>query len=311
MKRTKVYARHFMCLTLIASAYICRAQDIDDVVSAYFKEIKSGKYPPVPEQFSALKNTDVLLNSVQPFLKDSATVVRSKAYDLVYLVSSPSKISAVRTLAVDILVRACKDNDFGNASLTVDYLKSFLPQDFTDVAKDSIRNMIKSENPHCQQLIKLAGFLHLIDLTEEIRPYMQPGNSTKLRWAAILTLARMGEPSAVKEMIKRVSKLPVNDDVVYQLFPDLIYTRQREALDYIVNAMKSDEKNCRSADAEAETFAICGYRIMEQLAPIIEGIPITLDPSGDVKTSDYREALGAVRKWFLAHKNYKILTDRF
>lgn len=109
----------------------------------------------------------------------------------------------------------------------------------------------------------------------------------------------------------RVKKLPVNDDVVYQVFPDLIYTRQQEAIAYLVTALDSDATDCLSADAERQTPISCGYRIMEQLAAIIEGYPLILGESGDIITGDYPAALNIVRKWFQINQTYSIRNDRF
>jgi hypothetical protein len=121
----------------------------------------------------------------------------------------------------------------------------------------------------------------------------------------------MDDAPALKDLMQRVSKLPVNDDVVYKLFPDLIYTRQKESIDYMIEALNSDVKTCFTADAEKEVEILCGYRIMEQLAPVIADYPFNLDESGDLQTDDYPSALLTVRNWFRTHKNYTILTDHF
>jgi hypothetical protein len=121
----------------------------------------------------------------------------------------------------------------------------------------------------------------------------------------------MGDTNATAEILNRVKRIPVNDEVVYEVFPDLIYTRQTDALDYIVKALHSDAKNCIAADAEKDIPILCGYRIMEQLAPVIEGYPLHLDEFGDVQTLDYPAALNTVREWFLKHKSYTIRHDKY
>lgn len=306
--RITIFFKVFL-LTMVTC--VSEAQDIKEIVSNYFKEVRSGNYPSIPIQLSLSENVNATLNLLQPYLKDSISAVRAKAYEIAHQAASRSSVASVRNKGVDVLIRACRDKDFGNIGLALDYLAEFTKEDFTVSAKDSMRNLVRTQTAHFDQLIKLAGFLNLTDLKEEIRPYSQPGNSTQIRWATIISLARMGESSSIKDMMKRVTKLPVNDDIVYEVFPDLIYTRQREAIEYLVEVLKSDEKNCMSADAERETPMVCGYRIMEQLAPIIEGYPLQLDESGDIKTNDYAGALGTVRQWFQTHKTYKILSDRF
>jgi hypothetical protein len=171
--------------------------------------------------------------------------------------------------------------------------------------------LLARKSSHFEELLRLIGFLELTDLKESIRPYTQIGNSQATRWAAIVSLARMNDVAATEEMMRRARKLAVSDDIIYKIFPDLAYSRCPEAIAYMVEALQSDEKNCLSADAENEQAIPCGYRIMEQLAPVIDGYPLQLDGSGDLKTTDYIAALKTVREWFAKHPNYKILRDRY
>jgi hypothetical protein len=91
-----------------------------------------------------------------------------------------------------------------------------------------------------------------------------------------------------------------------------VFTRHTDAIAYMVEALNSDEQNCLTADAEREVPIPCGYRIMEQLASIIEKYPLTLDPGGDLKTKEYPLALKTVREWFDKHgRNYVINRDRY
>ena len=127
----------------------------------------------------------------------------------------------------------------------------------------------------------------------------------------MLALARMGDNYALEDVLKRIRKLPVNDDVVYQVFPDLVYTRQRATFDVLLQALNSDETNCESANAEVERKIPCAYRVMEMLAPAIQSYPLKVDESGDIDTNDYTEALKTVRDWFRANGNYIIRTDSY
>jgi hypothetical protein len=111
--------------------------------------------------------------------------------------------------------------------------------------------------------------------------------------------------------MKRVSKLPMNDNLVYNIFPDLVFTHRPEAIAFLVEELGSNERNCLSADIEREVRIPCGYRIMEQLAPVIGGFPFDLDESGDLKTSNYPAALATVRQWFSDHNTYVILNRRY
>jgi hypothetical protein len=167
------------------------------------------------------------------------------------------------------------------------------------------------EGPHLDRLIKIAGFLDMKYLIPDIRPFAQPGNTRQIRWAALLSLSRMGDLIAMEELLKRVRKVRLNDDVVYTVFPDLIYTRQRAAINFLVETLHSETKNCTSADVEREVRVVCGFRIMEQLAPVIEGYPLKLDASGDINADDYPLALKTVRRWFDEHPTYTIIDAKY
>jgi hypothetical protein len=296
--------------SIVFSSTVC-AQQPSELMKLYFSEVQAGKYPSIPKQLSISENSKTVLNALPMYFQDTVAGVRSKAYTIAALAGNNARQVNVREQAVQQLLNGVNDKDGGNAGLALDYLTSFRRDDFTAASKDSVRNLFDRKPAHFDVLMKLVGFLELTDLKESIRPYSQPGNPQSTRWAAIVSLARMNDASAVEEMMRRVRKLPVNDDIIYKIFPDLAYTRHPEAIAYMVEAMQSDEKNCLTADAEKEESIPCGYRIMEQLAPVVDGYPLQLDESGDLKTKDYVEALKTVREWFVKHPDYKILRDKY
>lgn len=303
-----------LLLTALAIAILSPAsysQNVPEAVELYFAEVRQGKYPAIPKQLAITENANSILENVMPYLKDSLTTMRSKAYGILQLAGTNARQSAVRERAVTYLLEACKDNDTGNAGTALIYLTSFLRKDFNDSAKDSIRSLFRQKTAHFEVLIKLVGFLEITDLKEDIRLLTLKDNPKPIRWAAIISLARMQDPAARQEMMRIVKKLPVNDDVIYQIFPDLIYTRDREAIQYMVELLHSDGKYCLAADAERETPIPCGYRIMEQLAPVIKNYPLEPDESGDIKTTDYLAALASVRYWFTKNRDFEIERDRY
>jgi hypothetical protein len=279
---------------------------------AYFAAVRAGHHPPLSDALAGRESESHLLEDLQPFLLDSVDAVRAKAYDLASLIASGSSDSALRHAGTAILVQACKDSVVENCGLALELLTHFRKKDFSSAVLDSMRRYIRSGRcRHLDQAMKIAGFLGLKDLVDDIRPYAQPGNTVPIRWAALLSLARMGEHSAVSEVAKRVKKFPINDDVVYQLFPDLLFTRQRDLISIAIDALKKDERSCLSADAERQVPIPCGYRIMEMLAPIIDGYPLRLDESGDLAVSDYPAALDRVRNFFDSQTDYKIVLDTY
>jgi hypothetical protein len=310
----RISGKHWYTLiVLIAITFplVCHAQQTEELLKLYFAEVRAGKYPPIPKQLSITENSKTILEGITPYLTDTVTAVRSKAYTITSLAGNNARQGTLRELAVKKLTDGLSDKDGGNAGLALDYLKIFRKEDFTAYSKDAIRVLFSQKPSHFDELLRLVGFLELTGLKESIRPYTPLGNPQSTRWAAIVSLARMNDASAIEEMMLRVRKLPVNDDIIYKIFPDLAYTRNPEAIAYMVEAMQSDEKNCLTADAEKEESIPCGYRIMEQLAPVVDGYPLQLDESGDIKTKDYVAALKTVREWFVKHPDYKILRDKY
>lgn len=302
---------YFIALSLNLITSVSSAQDISQLCESFFTDVRSGKITPIPAEILLPVNANSVFDILKPYLDDSISSIRAKAYEITHRAASAATSPPIRIKGVLALTQSLSDADILNVRSGLQYLTAFSKEDFSKSAKDSVIKNNKIKNSEFDQWIKLAGFLHLTEVKDEIRPYVQAGNPRQIRWATLLALARMGDAPALNDLMQRVSKLPVNDDLIYKVFPDLIYTRQRESLDYMIQALNSDEKNCMSADAEKETEILCGYRIMEQLAPVIKDYPFKLDESGDIDTEDYPAALLTVRSWFRTHKKYIILNDRF
>jgi len=283
-----------------------------ELLNLYFAEVRGGNYPLVSRQFSLPENAKAVLDLVQPFLKDTASTVRAKAATVALLAGRNTQDTSLRHKAVDLLVLSCRDMRTGNNGQALDYLATFRKDDFTQRSRDSLRSFFHHHGPYFDKLIRLIGFLELDDMKAAIRPQTQWGNLESIRWAALVSLSRMNDEPAVEEMMRRVKRLPVNDGLIYQICPDLVYTRHPMAIAYLVELLNQDAENCLTADAEREAAIPCGYRIMEQLAPVIEGYPLELDGSGDLKTRDYRAALNVVREWFVKQNGlYVINRDRY
>lgn len=304
--------RYFILLILIFQSFLVTAQDVNNILSVYFSEVRSGKYQSIPKNLFQPENAKSTLTSVVPYLKDSSAIVRAKAYALVQLVGNTTRQDNLREDAVTKLAEGVKDRDSGNAGLAIGYLQGFRKEDYTSAVKDTLVNIFGRRPPHLKEYIKLIGFLELTQTRDDLRALAQQGNASRQdRWAALLALARMDDRYATDDVIKRVSKLPVNDEVVYQIYPDLVYTRRKEIIGILIDQLNSDVKNCESADAERPANIPCAYRVMEMLAPAIEGYPVKLDASGDIDAKDYTEALQKVRTWFKDHPDYKINKDKF
>ena len=249
-----------------------------------------------------------VLTALSPYFSDTLSVIRAKAYYLAKQISTHSQNEAVRQQAVNELTAGLQDEDNGNVARVHSYLTAFGLADFTPASRQVIANLLSQSPAHLPRLLKLVGTLNLTEQVPTLQNLL-PSLSARDQWAAQLALARLGDPEALATVLARVKQEPVNDDVVYELLPDLVYTRQKAALDYLVTIVQSDEKNCQSADPEAEQRILCGYRVLELLAPAIQDFPLAVDESGDLAVSDYPSALQQARRWLREHSDYQIIYD--
>lgn len=287
-------------------------QSIDVLLAQYMNDVRTSSSSATIDIFLKEENSKAVLNAIQIYYSDSLPKVRSKAYEITGRVGLKSGNPDIRQWGTTQLTSFHNDPDAGNVGQLWSLLSKFKKEDFALIAKDSLKSSFRQKQPHLDQLMKLVGYLQMTDMKEEIRPLTLPPTNKRDRWAALLALSRMGDEVAIQSVVQRAQKLKVNDDVVFEVFPDLMYTRQMEAINIMITVLNSDEKNCFAADAENETRIPCAYRVMEQLASIVEDYPLQVDASGDIITKDYVKTLSDVRKWFQKNgSNYKINKESF
>jgi hypothetical protein len=278
----------------------------------FFAQVRAGKYPNIPTEASKPENATSFLNALPVYFKDTLVAVRSKAAAITRTIGTQSKVATVRTAAVQQLITAAQDKDSGNVGAALMYLTEFKKTDFTKANKDTLHSLLKNKSPHIDVVMKLIGYLDMQEVNNELYALSQDAAmGRKERWTSMLALARMGNGQAAGDIMNRVKRMPLTDAVVYEIFPDLVYTRNKEVMAYLTEALNSDSKNCESANADSNEKIPCAYRVMEMLAPVIENYPLKLSESGDIETTDYPGALLKVRNWLKEQKEIKILKDRY
>ena len=303
--------KHSLALFLLILATVLTlqhtyAQSPTTTVATYLNAIRQNQHPTTPKQLwqDAEQHSETLA-TLQPYYTDTLPTIRAQAYYLTKQVGTNSQDAALRQSAVSQLITGLQDEASGNVGRVHGYLTTFRPADFTTSSRQTIANLLNQRPPHFSRLLRLVGSL---GMTQQIATLhnLLPELSGRDRWAARLALARLGDQEAIATVLSRAKQFPVNDDVVYELLPDLIYTRQKEAIDYLVTIVQSDEKNCEPADPDASENILCGYRVLELLAPVIQDFPLTIDASGDLAVNDYPKALQQARRWLKEHIDYQI-----
>lgn len=299
-------------LILLAGLMPCLAVAQGDDIPTYMEEIRGGSYAAVPA--AILDNTRSagdILNALQPYLTDTVERVRAKAYYIVKRVGRKSEASAVRRQAVGILVQGISDQSSGISGNASEALTSFGKADFSPQHITTIAGLLRVETPHLDQVLKLAGYIGDDSFAAGMNQVINSNVPFKYKWAARLALARMGDSAALAYIMNKLNTAPVNDDLVYDIVPDLVYTRQMEVFEYLERIITSDEASCQSADPDSSEKILCGYRVMEYIAPAIENYPLPVDEFGYLEIDDYEAGLKEVRAWMAANETYSLVRNKY
>jgi hypothetical protein len=255
-----------------------------------------------------------LLKELPKYEEDTITNVRRLIIDLYYQTAKKNDILDIRQEAVLNLVKACKDKEPDFRKSTGNKLKYFKKEDFSLEAKTILINYLSDDKEIFKNTVRLIGFL---DLEEQISKLNELLNDTSLteesiQWEVRVTLARLGDEEQISYCTELARSKGVNDRIIHYLLTDLVFTRQTQAFDYLLDILYSDATNCRPPNPDLYDPIVCGYRIMELLAPAVEDFPFETYPgTTQLKADDYDKALDDVRIWFREHPDYVIKRDTF
>ncbi len=251
-----------------------------------------------------------LVTELSGFYKDSLPLIRQKAYYLTYKKGSSGKKN-IKTEAVSILVKGCKDKSGSVVGQNISFLQEFSPLAFNEQAKATINELlIKRQMSHFKSLVLLAGY---IGTGQELmkKKLLQEETSRERKWAYSLALARMGDEDRISFCVAKVKQMPLNNNTVEFLIPELVYMRKKQAIAYCIEIISSNEKACFSPNPDKPQEILCGYRVMELIAPVIVDFPFNTDATGSIDTNDYEGALKSVRNWFEEQQDYLINNNIF
>lgn len=282
-----------------------------DTVTDYFENCRMTGKSDYATGVKIVKDYGIteLLNVLDKYYTDTLTFVRRQAYYLTYRKGLDEK-EDVQPI-VFRLAKGINDDDGGLRGRIIGYLKTFPISAFDEESKALIAaNINKPNSPHYDELVLLAGFAGTGN-NELFRLWMNKDLAPEKRWNISLALARLGSEDALRYCLEKVKKAPVNSRMANYLLPDLVYTRQKPALDYCVELLYSDEKLCQTANPDLSESILCAYPIIELIAPVIAGFPIKVDPSIGLDIDDYEKMLQTVRKWFEDNPEYEIIVTSF
>lgn len=245
-------------------------------------------------------DTATLVNSLVLSKLDSipANKLTSSLY-LIKNIALKKSSYRVKNSAVNLFLFTIKSKHSVVSTLSVKALNSFSGKYYDVTSIDSLSSLIKNNKLYLDAVI-VAGYTDNSVFVERIKQQFPNSRSfTKQeRWATYKALARLGDKESLDYCLQRISSMPLNDQVVDVLYPDLIYIHKKEAFSLIIKALYDDQKLCSSTNPNSSQNIVCGYRLIELISPFIKNFPIKLLPSGDLDVKDYSKALKDVRDWF-------------
>jgi len=300
------------CLFIVVQLH--SQSDVNQVVDKYLKSTAAKSSESENLKIIFASNSLDVFYAINRFTSDSSLEVRTNAYRLLGMVGLKAGKSEDRMRYAKQLVFGCKDNDSGIVGIAFNYLTDFLISDFDNEAKHELTVLLNSNISYYQELVKLIGYINLTECVPEMKRILSekkyPNNT--VRWALHLALARMGDSVEVTYCINKIKNASLTDKLVYEIFPDLAYIRNKRAFDYLLSVIESDKKDCSSSNPDSDAKIICGYRVIQMVAPYIEKFPLELDGAGDVKWGNSKAALLKVREWIKTNRDsYKLITSKY
>ncbi len=219
----------------------------------------------------------------------------------------PGRISLMRSL-MDCALK--QDPQLSKSALRT--MTVFDKSCFTEDVKDDIRLIVAQRNNGRQEAILLLGYLGESGDISYLKGLGKYSNLSKQdKYYQQLALARLNDGEAVQALCDKIQNKKLNDEIVLNTVPDLIYTRNKKIYDLLIKEITNEAKNCQSANNDSNEMIFCAFRIMEQLAGKIVGFPVQVDKTGEI-VGDYTEALTQARKWVLSTKlEYSINTNQY
>lgn len=248
-------------------------------------------------------------NEIQAFIRrfdlaiagDEDRQIRLNGYRFLYLLSRdhPRYTSDIVELLV---LSGLSDNDPGNRKSVCGYLEDFPKEHFSVSARNRISSHAIEKDSPLKEIVRLSARLGLKDLAAHYNHLLIAGSvDSSTRWTLNVALGRLGDEKSARWCMDQVRQMGLNDQVVHQLVPDLVFIHYKPAMDYLLSAICQDRKNCSSPNPDSSSKINCAYRLMEVVAPAIKGFPVQTDEGGNLETNDYRRALERVRAWIYEH----------
>ncbi|WP_339795360.1 HEAT repeat domain-containing protein [uncultured Imperialibacter sp.] len=176
-------------------------------------------------------NTAVLKRLIAESLNDTTVSVRKACYQSLDVMQKSAIAPVAKQQILALQLRGMEVESSDIVGLSIQNLSSVPPSLFNASQKTLFIQTLDRQVAKKEVLIKMVGTLKDESAAPALRQLSQPGNSAKVRWAAYLALARLGDQTAINLVNNKVRGIEVNDDMVYDMAPSIIYTQQKQLYD--------------------------------------------------------------------------------
>lgn len=305
-----------LLIAILVAAGNSAAQDTEKLADEYIQNYLNNTIEPFILQQLNEKPKDQVLNAFAAYTEDTIPRIRRISYQMIYKTGLKAENADHRKKSVKLIVLGLHDSDAGIAGICVNYLCDFSPEDFDAEQRYYISMKVRQlpKPAYVHKMILLSGYLGISDLTYYFEKMLEDTASytSRDRWSILLAMARMNDPQAIDQVIRRIKTIEPTDDVVYELYPKLTYIRKKASFDILFDAILSDEKNCLSANPDNEVPIVCAFRVLGYVAPYIENFPIKTDAYGEPVLGNYDVELAKAREWIKANReNYTLIYNKY
>ncbi|MBN2750874.1 MAG: hypothetical protein JXR57_15400 [Bacteroidales bacterium] len=158
------------------------------------------------------------------------------------------------------------------------------------------------------ELYKLCARIKAKEVIPELQDKAYDSNTAfRIKWAALVSLTRLGDKQAEAEMIKTAREFPLTVDAVNTLFPDIIFSRSHRAINLLIRQVQVNNGTCESLSPSGKKGVPCAYMILRVLAPHIKGLNWHGEKGLESLNAD--DALKKARSFFKSKGDSWELTD--
>lgn len=274
-----------------------KGQDTENLIQEFITAYQKGSVSSALAGQIFNRDEKEVLSLLQKYHSDKNDRIREASWYLTAAIGRKTVHSDVRKDVLMQLIQGCRDSNPWVASKNLAQLKNFNRSLFDAPAKKALEEIFRATANPPEELIRIAGFAGCRNLIPDFknRTIGRQEKNQQLQWVYYLALARMDDREAIRYCMKRIRKLPVNDETIEDMFPDLIYMRRKEAFDYLLEVAMDRSSRCSSSNPDNEQAIPCTAKILGMIAPYLAGFPVQ-DTAG-FSTLSSEETIALVNNW--------------